>query len=225
MTTRSMRRIAVVACCAAMVHASVSPVAAGAGQLPAKRKQARIIHSVATKDPVFFITIDDGSVVTPALAQYLDTNKIPVTTFALPEPLHRHKWWYLKRKRMTFENHTNQHMSLTLKSLKAQKKEICEGSRLVRKITGESPRFFRPPFGNRNAFTPRAVKACGMDYIVLWSVEADFGRVNVFGGRGLRRGDIVLLHYIQSLRTSLERVMEVAKASGLRPALLRDYLD
>lgn len=179
---------------------------------------------VKTDDPVFFITIDDGSVVTPALADYLDRNKIPVTTFALPQPLHTHRYWYRARKKMTFENHTNQHISLTMKGFRAQKKEICEGSRLVKKITGEAPRFFRPPFGNRNKFTTRAVKACGMDYMVLWSAEADFGKLDVFGGRQLRKGDIVLLHYIQSLRTSLETVIAAAKSAGLRPALLRDYL-
>ena len=43
-------------------------------------------------------------------------------------------------------------------------------------------------------------------------------------GPTLKPGDIVLLHYLDSLPRSLALVMKAAKQAGLRPALLRDYL-
>jgi hypothetical protein len=54
---------------------------------------------------------------------------------------------------------------------------------------------------------------------------ADGGRIiRADGGTGLRRGDIVLLHYLDSLPASLEVVMREASRAGLRFALLRDHL-
>jgi len=60
---------------------------------------------------------------------------------------------------------------------------------------------------------------------VMWNVLADGGTiVRADGDSGLRRGDIILLHYLDSLPDSLDVVRREAAKRGLRMALLRDYL-
>jgi hypothetical protein len=44
------------------------------------------------------------------------------------------------------------------------------------------------------------------------------------GGKSIQRGDIILLHYLNSLESSLKVVLAEIKRLGLRPASLRDYL-
>jgi hypothetical protein len=58
----------------------------------------------------------------------------------------------------------------------------------------------------------------------MWNVEADQGKIVRSGGGSIQRGDIILLHYLNSLESSLKVVLAEIKRLGLRPASLRDYL-
>ncbi len=203
--------------------AHASDTSSPATQQPRK---ARLISRIDTEDRVAFITIDDGRSVTDSMSDYIRDNKIPVTSFVLPEWLK--KLWgptYSTFSKMTFENHTNTHRRLGRLSLEKQTKELCEASRLVTKIAGDAPRFFRPPGGVMNNDTLKAAGACGMPYVVKWSVDTAGGVVNPVGARTtLQRGDIILLHYIPQDTAVLKQVMRMMKEAGLKPALLRDYL-
>ena len=70
-----------------------------------------------------------------------------------------------------------------------------------------------------------AAKKCGIKKIVLWNVEADQGKIVKSSWNSIQRGDIILLHYLNSLESSLKLVLAEIKRLGLRPASLRDYLD
>lgn len=191
---------------------------------PPLPKKAKVIYRVPTRDKVVFITIDDGFTTTPALAEVIKRHKVPITTFAMPRLVKRQKKWYLSQKNMTFENHTVNHRSLTFLSLRSQKREICGANRQLKKTTGESPLFFRPPGGNFTQVTRRAVAQCGMKYIVMWNAIAEKNTLRMPAGR-LNRGDIILMHYLPSTASTLELLLAQIKKNGLRPALLRDYLD
>ena len=189
-----------------------------------KGKDVKVVYKVKTTDPVVFITIDDGSTVTPSLAKYLDRNKIPVTTFAVSVMLWKHREWFRDRKYMTFENHTWNHAHMTLVSAAQRKHEVCGASQVARNVAKESPMYFRPPGGSFNSKVINTVAKCGMKYLVMWNVEADGGVVRMAGRGKLGPGDIILMHYLPSLERSLVHLMEQIKRNGLRPALLRDYL-
>ena len=183
----------------------------------------KVTYKVKTKDKVVFITIDDGFHVTPELARIIRRHKVPITTFAMPRQVKRHKDWYLANKDMTFENHTVNHRSLTPMSVKKQKGEICGANSKIKKIVGEAPTLFRPPGGNWNEKTKIAVAECGMKHIVMWNVIAEKGQLRIPRGK-LQRGDIILMHYIPSVASTLELLLKKIKFDGLQPALLRDYL-
>lgn len=123
---------------------------------------------------------------------------------------------------MTFENHTVNHRSLTQLSLTQQRKEICRANTQLKRTTRQEPTLFRPPGGNFNQLTKKAVAACGMKHLVMWNVIAEKGVLRMPKG-GLSRGDIILMHYIPSAAT-LEKLVRQIKADGLKPALLTDYL-
>jgi peptidoglycan/xylan/chitin deacetylase (PgdA/CDA1 family) len=187
-----------------------------------------VIDHVKTKDPVIFVTVDDGSRLSRETTQYIRNHRIPITTFALPEQVNRHRRRFvnlLRQTGMTFENHTQTHRTVSAMTYAGQRAEICAGNREIRRVIRRQPVFFRPPGGGWDDDTVRAAKKCGLSRIELWNVLADGGNiVRADGDSGLRRGDIVLLHYLESLPSSLEVVRREAAKRGLRMALLRDYL-
>jgi peptidoglycan/xylan/chitin deacetylase (PgdA/CDA1 family) len=187
-------------------------------------KDVKVTYKVNTKDKVVFITIDDGFHVSPELARIIRRHKVPVTTFAMPRLVAREKKWYLGNKNMTFENHTVNHRSLTQLSYTQQRKEICRANTQLKKTTGQEPTLFRPPGGNWNKTTKKAVAACGMKHLVMWNVIAEKGILRMPKG-GLNRGDIILMHYLPSTAQTLELLLRQIKHDGLKPALLRDYLN
>ena len=192
--------------------------------VPLTSRDVKVWYRIPTRDKVVFITIDDGFTVTPELARVLRRNKVPITTFAMPGPMSRNKKWYLAQQRMTFENHTVNHRSLPRLSIGTQRKEICRANTQVRRITGESPVLFRPPGGNFNVTTKKAMARCGMKHLVMWNVIAEKNELRMPRGK-LQRGDIILMHYLKSTASTLELLLRQIKQDGLRPALLRDYLD
>lgn len=66
-------------------------------------------------------------------------------------------------------NHTWQHDNLSKLSLDIQGKEITELNSLLKSITGETPRYIRPPFGVSTNFLDAESKALGMQWL-NWSV-------------------------------------------------------
>lgn len=179
------------------------------------------ISRINTKKPVVFITIDDGATVSKELADVIDKNHVPVTTFAMPGMIWRARWWYRARENMTFENHTNTHAHMTTISIRNQTIELCWTNKLIRQMIGTAPRFYRPPRGSWSDKNRIAMARCNLKYAVFWSIV-----VTNTGADKLvfRPGDIILFHYVPSLPGALLSVLEKLKEENLRPALLRDYL-
>jgi len=193
--------------------------------LPKKLRASdvKVTYKVNTKDKVVFITIDDGFHVSKELARVIRRHKLPITTFAMPRLVARNNKWYLGNKNMTFENHTVNHRNLTQLSFTQQRKEICRANTQLEKTTEQQPTLFRPPGGNFNQLTKKAIAACGMRHLVMWNVIAEKGVLRMPRG-GLTPGDIILMHYIASTAETLELLLRQIKNDGLEPALLRDYL-
>lgn len=191
---------------------------------PLQTDDVRVVSRVKTRDKVVFITIDDGFSPTSELARILRTKKVPVTTFAKPSQLKDNYAWFKKQKRMTFENHTINHSSLTFFSVRRQNYEICGANDRIEHLMGDRPQLFRPPGGNWNPRTLKALAQCNIKYLVMWSGIAEKGRLYIPDGK-LQRGDIILMHYIPSAAPTLELLLAQMKSQGLKPALLRDYLN
>lgn len=188
---------------------------------PLKPKDILKISRINTKDPVVFITIDDGATVSNELAKVLDKHQVAVTTFAMPEMVWRSRKWYRARDNMTFENHTNSHAHMTTISARAQQFELCQASKLIKQIVGERPIMYRPPRGSWIEENRVAMAKCGLKYSVLWNVVIEN---TVPENLKFQKGDIILFHYVPSLPKVLPQILKILKKQKLQTALLRDYL-
>ena len=184
----------------------------------------KVIYNIRTRDKVVFITIDDGVTVSDELAKFIDEKQLPITTFALAGELWRNRDWFTQRSNMAFGNHTNTHAHMTLIKPEQQIFEICRASQVIRNVTGERPVFFRPPGGSWNEEVRESVGRSGIKYLLMWNVQIYRGRTLMSGRKTLGPGDIILLHYTPSLESDLKILLTKTKQAGLRPALLRDYL-
>ena len=189
-----------------------------------RAKDVRVLYRLPVKKKVVFITIDDGGFISDSLVRYLNRNHIPATSFVMPEPLVWQWGQYRRIKSMTFENHSNTHGHMRRMTFAQQKEEICRAGKIIRRRAKASPILFRPPGGDWNDTTKRAMAACGVRYLVLWNAIADDQIIRMRPSWKLLPGDIILMHYRTSLISSLEWLMEQIHHDGLQPALLRDYV-
>lgn len=188
---------------------------------------------VKTKDPVFFITIDDGNTKSDEALKYVTRNRIPTTVF-LTDVAVAGQWDYFRKFAApggTIENHTMTHQSLTSGSTDLSY-EICRPQTIYGAKFDRIPTMLRPPYGNGGySTTPKKTRkaidatasACGVQHIVMWNAVAEKGSFKFIRG-SLKRGDIVLFHFTPSLAGELKTVMSMAAKKGLRPAPLTDYL-
>nr|WP_255519127.1 polysaccharide deacetylase family protein [Kitasatospora sp. SID7827] len=181
-----------------------------------------------TADPVVFITIDDGWTRDPAVLQLLADRKVPVTAFPLPMPEGFEPDYFAKATAVpgsAIEDHSVSHRDLTGLSLAEQQAEICDARDAVTARYGTVPTLFRPPYFAANADTQQAAANCGMKYLVTANADFGWGASNTsHPGGALQAGDIVILHFTDTLATDLRRALDAADRAGLKPAALTSYL-
>ena len=186
--------------------------------------KARFLSRVETKDPVVFVTIDDGHTRSTSAQRTLDQLGWPVTSFVLSRPFAADPFYFQTIGRGSeLGNHTTLHKDMKTLSFADQKREICGAQRVFRKKSSNAPALFRPPYGRYNQKTLEAAASCGITHVVLWKVVVSDGRITTQGGP-IRRGDVILLHYVKSLDKSLKALDVKLRSLGLRPALLGNYL-
>ena len=187
----------------------------------------QVLSWVETEDPVFFITIDDGLVDSPAVRDVIERNQIPVTAF-LTEYAVRDKTDYFEAVTAyggSVQNHTMVHGALNDPKTDV-KWEICETQDRFEKQFGYRPWMLRPPYGAGHD-DPEVLKyaeQCGINRIVMWNVVVSEDNKVEYWAPPIKAGDIVLLHWVDGLDKGLEMVLELGRAQGLTPAALEDYI-
>lgn len=186
-----------------------------------------ILNWVETDDPVFFITIDDGLVDSPAVREVIERYQIPVTAF-LTEYAVRDKTDYFEAVTAyggSVQNHTMVHGALNDPATDVEW-EICETQDRFEKQFGYRPWMMRPPYG-AGPDDPEVLKyaeQCGINRIVLWNVVVTDDNEVEYWEPPIKAGDIVLLHWVDGLDKGLEMLLELGEAQGLTPAPLEDYI-
>lgn len=107
--------------------------------------------SVPEREGCVALTFDDGPNPrnTPELLDILARKNVPATFFVLGRQVRRHP----EIARRTHEeghelaNHTDSHWPLPLLPRRLVRREVLRAEHAIRAITGEKPRFLRPPMG------------------------------------------------------------------------------
>lgn len=155
-------------------------------------------------DKVVALTFDDGPDAdsTPRVLDLLKRYDVRATFFVVgeqarqnPELIHR-----MVAEGHTVAGHSYYHLpQSTLWSSQHYTEELFRCNDVVARLTGLRMRLYRPPFGVTNPPIARAVKNLGL-IPVGWSVRSldtmtkDTDRVVDRVMRGLRGGDVILLH-------------------------------
>ncbi|MCM2578348.1 polysaccharide deacetylase family protein [Streptomyces meridianus] len=192
------------------------------------------IDRIPTRERVVFLTVDDGAAKDPAFAEMMRTLRVPFSMF-LTDSLAGDDYPYfarLQRLGNKVQNHTLSHKRLAGLPYADQRAEICGQQNRLRKVFGERPTLFRPPYGYHDATTLRAAADCGIRATVLWRANVQPGKPGPFAGdHPLRPGDIVLFHFFPKERlegTTLKKVTEdllrAITAQGFAVARLEDYV-
>ncbi|MFF3344532.1 polysaccharide deacetylase family protein [Streptomyces sp. NPDC002779] len=192
-----------------------------------------VFTTVPTEQKIVFLTIDDGAEKDPAFLRMMTELRIPYTAF-LSDYLVKEDYAYFKRMRdrgVGLHNHTLHHPFMPGLSYARQKREICGMQDVIEKRYGTRPDLFRPPFGNYNAATLRAAKACGITHVPLWNEEVFVDRWEYREwDRDIHPGDIVLSHFRGkehwkgTMPDMIRRFLDRITAEGYAVARLEDYL-
>jgi peptidoglycan/xylan/chitin deacetylase (PgdA/CDA1 family) len=191
-----------------------------------------VVDHVRTRDPVVFLTYDDGAERDPRFLALVRARRLPVTMFltdSVAGPGYGH-FARLRAVGASLQNHTLDHPSLRGLPYAGQRAEICGQQHKLKARFGVRPRLLRPPYGTYDATTLRAAADCGLAAVVLWRAAADGeGRLTYTrGDRRLHAGDIVAVDPDRPtgrpLSERTERVLREIERRGLRVGRLEDYL-
>lgn len=186
------------------------------------------------------ITIDDGPEpsVTPRVLDCLDEYRARATFFCIGERVARFPDLAreIVRRGHAIENHSQTHRaSFSLLGPRAIGREVSRAQEAIGIATGTQPLFFRAPAGLRNPLLQPVLARLGLQ-LASWTrrgfdtVRRDAGGVLAKLTRGLRAGDILLLHDGGAARTArgvpvilevLPRLLEHCAAASLTSITLR----
>ncbi|MER7703222.1 polysaccharide deacetylase family protein [Kitasatospora sp. NPDC097605] len=183
--------------------------------------------SVATSDKVVFFTVDDGWQTSPEAERFIADHQLPITAFPLPMAAAADPGYFRRVTAVpgsSVQNHSVSHPDLTKLSPAEQQVEICDARDSLTLRFGTAPTVFRPPFFAWNADTLQAAANCGMRTVLTADADFSWGASNIWHEGTLSPGDVVLMHWSDTLAGDLQRALAAAEAAGLKPAGLASYL-
>ncbi|MER8098826.1 polysaccharide deacetylase family protein [Kitasatospora sp. NPDC094016] len=183
--------------------------------------------SVPTSDKVVFFTVDDGWQRTPEAEKVITDHRLPITAFPLPMPAETDPDFFRRVTAVpgsSIQDHSVSHSDLSKLPLEQQQIEICDARDAMTRQFGTTPVAFRPPYFAWNADTLQAAANCGIRTVLTADADFSWGASNIWHPGLLQPGDVVLMHWTDTLATDLQRALAAADAAGLKPAGLVDYL-
>ncbi|TYQ15316.1 UNVERIFIED_CONTAM: peptidoglycan/xylan/chitin deacetylase (PgdA/CDA1 family) [Acetivibrio alkalicellulosi] len=152
------------------------------------------------------LTFDDGphAQLTPLVLDKLDKHGVPATFFVIGQQINSSTSAVMKRiadSGHEIGNHSWEHQNMNNMSAQAIKESIQKTNRAIFEHTGQTPKFFRPPFLSTNS-----AMFSSIDLVFAGGVTAnDWDQSTTAQQRasailnGVRDGSIVLLHDVQPL--------------------------
>lgn len=168
------------------------------------------------------LTFDDGpSRVLPSILDVLKAENVPATFFWQSRLLHPERPW----KRVLNEGHligthTTKHLNLVNQPVEKQYKDIKNSVRKIELITGNKVTYFRPPFGQYNNDTIKAVNELNLTPILWrvasmdWELKENPEQIISNVVDNLEDGAIILLHELTQTLEVLPALLKAIKKKG-----------
>ncbi|MFI7540494.1 polysaccharide deacetylase family protein [Actinoplanes sp. NPDC049599] len=184
------------------------------------------LSRIPTRQPVAFITIDDGYLKSPEAPKLLAAAGVPVTLFLTTDAIRDDEPYFerLRQHGAVIEAHTITHTELRGRPYARQRHEICGSADRLGARYQRRPVLFRPPFGTKDATTLRAARDCGIKAAFMWTETVHKGKVRYQQGRRVKPGDIILMHFRPAFVKDFLAALRAIHRAGLTPALLEEYI-
>lgn len=134
------------------------------------------IRSVHTSVPLVGLTFDDGPdpAYTPRILDILSSYGATATWFVLVDRAEKNQDIIARMLSAGHDVglHGLDHSRLTRLKMGELSRHVSEGVNRLAALTGQLPRFFRPPYGSQSLLTFLAVRRLGMESVV-WSSDCD----------------------------------------------------
>jgi peptidoglycan-N-acetylglucosamine deacetylase len=206
---------------------------------------SRPITRVKTDRPLVALTFDDGPhpVYTGRILEVLAAHGAHATFFVTAANAEKHP--DIVRAVIAgghdIANHSTDHRHLlSLLSYRSQYKDIRKAQGIIERISGATPRLYRPPMGYKTPETFLAaartgLTVCGWDIKGLDTVLTNPGRIADLVVSRARRGSVILLHDSGSLDSrpadrsatvrALPQILAGLAEKGLHSASLSDLIE
>jgi peptidoglycan/xylan/chitin deacetylase (PgdA/CDA1 family) len=198
---------------------TIGALVGGPGPIP-------VVHRVPTFDPVVFITIDDGVVQDPDVIEILRSRGVPVTQFLTLQYVKSNPAFFQQLQQIggVVGNHSRSHENIPKLDAGSQQDQLCGTATELAGIFGAAPELYRPPYGEYDAASLQVAASCGHKVAMHWSATFEAGRLSLQEGTTLRPGEVILMHFKDTLASDLQILLDMIAAAGLRPASLIDYV-
>ena len=169
--------------------------------------------------PIIALTFDDGpnTVVTPQVLDILEQEGIKASFFLIAQNITPESAEVVRRAKAMgcdIENHTVTHPFMDKMTVEEIRREVQECTDRIVEITGEAPKFFRPPFISLSRAMYDTIDLtfiCGMgceDWVPTVTAEERAERVLA----NAADGQIVLLHDMQWNQATVEALKTIIPA-------------
>ena len=188
---------------------------------------APVITRVTTKQPVVFLTIDDGVTKKPEAIELLHQYEYPISMFLTKNFVQDDPDYFrqLMREGDFVENHTISHdVQMSTKSYAYQFAEIKGMQDYAQATFGRRPTLFRPPGGAYSNVMRKACADAGIKAVVDWETKSNAGHMDYQYGNGLRPGDVVLMHFRPEFAADLAAFRAAQLAAGLTVVDLERFI-
>lgn len=192
---------------------------------PASAGSVKVVYDLPVKQPVVFLTIDDGWYPNGEVLQLMQRYHLPITTFLIELAAQRYPafWHKFVSAGGHIEDHTVSHPFLTHLPLKDEINQITQPIEYLRQY-GPPPDQLRPPYGDFNSEVVQAARDSGIGYVVMWNAEMRNSKLYTINNRGLKPGDIILLHWVPDLDQEIIQLLSIIQKQNLGLADLTQAL-
>ncbi|GIH18363.1 hypothetical protein Raf01_65350 [Rugosimonospora africana] len=184
-------------------------------------------HRLPVNQPVAFLTMDDGQTQLSDAIPLMRAAHIPFTMFLIAPVAARNPGFFrgMEAAGGVIEDHTITHPEMKGKSYQFQHREVCDARTSLEHTFGKTMTFFRPPYGDYDTTTLRAVHDCGLRAAFDWSETVNNGVVYYqTSTHRIQPGDIILMHFRPAFLADVTAALTAIHNSGLTPALLENYV-